>query len=149
MELKHHGQKSNFRIFACRKWAWPGVGLGVVLEFWDRKWTGCFPAVCVRLTTFQVDGFGASWSGMDFCDFCLCRDFAGQGVARSCGGATDFRARVFLGCCWARGSAFKRGLLIVGERKFLLNHPRLYIYVYRIYIIYVCILCIYVCILYI
>ena len=61
-----------------------------------------------------------------FYDFCLYKDFAKQGVARSCGKATDFRAQIFLGCYWAHESTFKRSLLIIGEKKFFLNHPCVY-----------------------
>ena len=75
----------------------------------------CFPTVYIRLTTFQVDKIKASWPKIDFC---LYKDFAKQGVARSCGKATDFRTQIFLGCYWAHGSTFKRSLLIIGEKKF-------------------------------
>ena len=74
--------------------------------------------VYIRLTTFQVHKIKASWPKIDFYDFCLYKDFAKQGMARSCGKATDFRAQIFLGCYWEHGSTFKWSLLIIGEKKF-------------------------------
>ena len=82
--------------------------------------------VYIRLTTFQVDKIKASRPKIDFYDYCLYKDFAKQGVARSCGKATDLRAQTFLGCYWAHGSTFKRSLLIIGEKKFFLNHPNVH-----------------------
>ena len=78
--------------------------------------------VYIRLIIFQVDKIKASWPKIDFYDFCLYEDFAKQGVAESCGKATDFRVQIFLGCYWAHGSNFKRSFLIIGEKNFL-NHP--------------------------
>ena len=56
-----------------------------------------FSYVYIRLTTFQVDKIKASWPKIDFYEFCLYKDLTKQGVARSCGKATDFRAQIFLG----------------------------------------------------
>ena len=57
-----------------------------------------FPTVYIPLTTFHVDKIKASWSKIDFYDFCLYKDFAKQGVVRSWSKVTDFRAQIFLGC---------------------------------------------------
>ena len=70
--LGHHVRKSIFWLFACLTGGVAGGRVGMVLEFWDRKWTECLPTVCIRLATFRFDGIGASWSEVDFSDFCLC-----------------------------------------------------------------------------
>ena len=70
---------------------------------------------------FQVDKIKASWPKIDFYDFCLYKDIAKDGVARSCGKATDFRAQIFLGCYFAHGSTLKRSLLIIREKEFFLT----------------------------
>ena len=83
---------------------------------------GLLNYIYIRLIKFQVDKIKASWPKIDFYDFCLNKDLAKQGVARSCGKATDFGAQIFLGCYWAHGSTFERSLLIIGEKNFL-DHP--------------------------
>ena len=93
--------------------------------------------VYIRLTTFQVDKINASWPKIDFYDFCLYNDFAKQGVTRSCGKATNFRAQIFLGRYWAHGSTFKRSLLIIGE-KFFFEPPYCTLYTVQCTLCFIC-----------